>query len=56
MFGLAANRALPVQAEPRQVFQDRGLEPRLATDGVDILDAQEETPAAPQGLVVGGQD
>ena len=45
MFGLPPHRGFPCDTEPGEVFINRGLEFRLATGGVDILDAQQE-PAA----------
>src|SRR5207248_2392855 len=45
MLGLAADRPIPPQTEPRQIGDDRRLELPPATGVVDILDAQEK-PAA----------
>jgi hypothetical protein len=47
---LPADRAVPRQAEPREVLQDRSLELRTAARPVDVLDAQEERAAARAGL------
>ena len=46
MLGLPAHRLLPFDAEPGEVVIDRGLEFRPAAGLVDILDAQQEHPAA----------
>src|SRR5262245_64605653 len=45
MRALATHRLLPGDAEPRQVFIDRGFVLRPAARRVDVLDAQQE-PAA----------
>ena len=46
MARLAPHLAVPVEAEPGQVLDDRGGEFLAAAALVDILDAQEEAPAA----------
>jgi hypothetical protein len=46
MLGLPPQRCFPLNAEPGEVFKDRGLEFRPAAPGVDILDAQQQSPAA----------
>ena len=45
MLGLAADRGLPAQPEPGEVLEDGGLEFRPAAGPVDVLDAQQKTPA-----------
>lgn len=45
MFGLAPHRLFPIEAEPGEVLEDRGLEFRPAARPVDILDPQQETAA-----------
>src|SRR4029079_16116457 len=45
MLGLAAHRAVPVEAEPAQVGLDRRFEFAPAAADVDVLDAQQEPPA-----------
>src|ERR1700694_3426044 len=45
MQGLPPHRLLPGDAEPGEVFVNRGLEFRPAAGRVDILDAQQELPA-----------
>ena len=45
MLGLPPHRRLPGNAEPGEIFVDRGLEFRPAARRVDILDAQQEPSA-----------
>ena len=45
MIGLAAHLAVPVEAQPVEVGQDRGLVFALAAADVDILDAHQESAA-----------
>jgi hypothetical protein len=45
MLRLPQHRPLPVEAKPRQVTQDRGLELGSAAGEIDVLEAQDE-PAA----------
>jgi hypothetical protein len=45
VFGLPPHRLLPVEAEPGEVVEDRGLEARQRAAGIDVLDPDEE-PAA----------
>jgi hypothetical protein len=45
MPGLPPHRRLPREAEPAEILINRGLEFRLAPDGVDILDAQQQSAA-----------
>src|SRR5216684_4006052 len=47
VFRLPPHRLLPPDAEPAEVFINRGLEFRLAAGGVDILDAKQKSPAGP---------
>ena len=46
MVRLAAHRFFPINSEPMQVVEDRGLELRLAAGAIDVLDAEQETAAA----------
>ena len=45
MVRLAAHRFFPINSEPMQVVEDRGLELRLAAGAIDVLDAEQETAA-----------
>ena len=45
MLGLAPHLAVPVEAEPFQIVQDRRLELALAAADVDVLDAHQEAAA-----------
>lgn len=45
MLGLAADRFLPVEAEPMQIVIESGFEFRATAGAVDVLDAQQKTPA-----------
>ena len=47
MFRLAADRPLPVEAKPGQVFAYRGLEFRAISGAVDVFDAQDKASALP---------
>jgi hypothetical protein len=51
MIGLPTHGGFPGDAEPGQVLIDRALEFRFAAGRVDILDAQQETPAGLTGEV-----
>ena len=44
---LHSHFAIPIEAEPRQVLQDRGGELGAAACRVDILQAQQKPPAVP---------
>ena len=45
MFALAAPRRRKAKSEPREVVDDRGLEPRLATGAIQVFNAQNQAPA-----------
>ncbi len=45
MLALAAPRCRKAKSEPREVVDDRGLEPRLATGAVQVFNAQNQAPA-----------
>ena len=45
MLGLATDRPVPIEAEPAQILDDGIRVFRAAAGMVDILDAQQETPA-----------
>jgi hypothetical protein len=45
VLGLPADRCLPLQSQPGQIFEDRRVVFRSAAGGVDVLDPQQE-PAA----------
>jgi hypothetical protein len=47
VFRLPPHRLLPPDAEPAEVFINRGFEFRLAAGGVDILDAKQKSPTGP---------
>ena len=47
MLGLPPHRGFPGDAEPGEIFIDRGLEFRPAAGGVDVLDPQQEAAAGP---------
>ncbi len=55
MLGLAADGGLPFDPQPGQVLKHRGLELGPATQGVDVLDAQQEPAALGAGGFVRGQ-
>ncbi len=44
VFGLTPHRPFPLEADPLQIFIDRGFEFRPATGLIDILDAQKQSP------------
>ena len=46
MFGLHPDLAVPIEAKPREVLQDRGGEFRTAADRVDVFQPQQEPPPA----------
>jgi hypothetical protein len=45
MFGLHPYVAVPIEAEPSEILQNRRSEFRAAAAAVDILDAQQKAPA-----------
>ena len=45
MLALAAPRRRKAKSKPREVVDDRGLEPRLATGAIQVFNAQNQAPA-----------